>query len=333
MSLPMLAAAACSASSSNGNTPQPKSDPLAPVIDGAAIGDVAKVDLSKLPETGPARTPKAGFVGSDDPISRDTLRFKDEAAAATYDKLVGCFARYGEEWTAYPLRRYGNFVNVEWCRGEGSNINCGGGNTRTAPGAGWGSVSVLHYERDWPEVYGLSFTTGQIPKNEGIAASLSWTRGGQSVVGDSSRVTFQEVVDGAIVSKLSLGMNHGFTVGEDEVSSQTKGTASDFYRRLVESPESLRKEATAQLAGLEAAVEGALTADTPRKCVYGPYKGGGIPPECIRKEPLDASEKAEVRAALGQTLTMQRALIDQHSAAMHGALLELMPSECWVPQS
>lgn len=333
MGLSLMAVAACSASNSNGNTPQPSSDvPPASVIDAAAANVAAKVDVSKLPETGPARTPKAGFVGEDDLIARDILKFKTPAAAEAYDKLVGCFARYGEDWTAYPLRRFGNFVNVEWCRGAGSNINCGGGNTRTAPGAGWGAVSVLHYERDWPEVYGLSFTTGQIPQEEGIAASLSWTRGGQSVVGDSSRVTFQEVVSGALVSKLSLGMNQYFDVGEEGVSSEISGTASEFYQRLVASPESLRKEATAQLDGLEAAVDAALAADTPRKCVSGPYKGGGIPPECIRKDPLDADEKEEARLRLGQILAIQRALIDQHSDAMHAALLELMPAACWEPQ-
>ncbi len=329
----MLATAACSASSSNGSAPQPNSDvPPAPAIDAAATRVAVPVDLSKLPGTGPARTPKAGFVGADDLITRETLRFKDEAAAQTYDKLVGCFARYGDDWTAYPLRRFGNFVNVEWCRGEGSNINCAGGNTRTTPGAGWGSVSVLHYERDWPAVYGLSFTAGQIPKTEGIAASVSWARGGQSVLGDSSHVGFQEVKGGAVVGKLSLGMSQSFTVGEDAISSQTTGTASEFYQRLTVSPESLRKEAAAQLDGLEAAVEAALAADTPRKCVFGPYKGGGIPPECIRKDPLDATEKAEARSQLGELLTSQRALLDQHAGAMHAALLELMPAACWKPQ-
>tara|TARA_R110002073_G_scaffold256849_4_gene419503 strand:- start:23576 stop:24655 length:1080 start_codon:yes stop_codon:yes gene_type:complete len=333
----LLATAACSASSSNGGAAtQSEVAPevsAAQGIDAGASANAKTVDSSRVPETGPARAPKAGFVGADDLIARDVIKFATPAEASAYDKLEACFVRYGEEWTAYPRRRFGNFVNVEWCRGQGSNINCGGGNTRETPGAGWGSLSVLQYEREWPQVFGLSFTTGQIPTDNGVAVSFSWSEGGKSVLGESVHATFKEVVAGEVGSKLSLGMAQGFSIGEGEIKSPTKGTRAELYQRLVASPDSLRNEAKAQLDGLEAAVEAALTADTPRKCVYGKYQGGGIPPRCLRKVPLDASEKAAARASLQEILTSQRALITKHADAMHAGLVELLPSECWTPQT
>jgi hypothetical protein len=298
----------------------------------AAVQETAKVmDPSKLPATGPARAPKSGFVGSDDLIERDTLKFSTLGHADAYDKLEACLVRYGEDWTAYPRRRFGNFINIEWCRGKGANINCAGGDTRKVPGAGWGALEVLHYEREWPQVFGLAFTTGQIPETQGIAVALSWAEGGKSVIGDNMSVAFQSVQSGSVVSKLGLGMRQSFALGEKPIESPTSGTAAELYKRLVASPDSLRAEATAQIDGLEAAVEAALTADTPRKCVYGEYKGGGIPPRCLRQVPLDASEKAEARVLLENTLAPQRKLVAEYTEAMHRELVELLPAKCWTP--
>lgn len=52
------------------------------------------------------------------------MQFRSEAAASTYDKLNACLARDQQDFFAYPLRTIGNFVNVEWCRGKGADINC-----------------------------------------------------------------------------------------------------------------------------------------------------------------------------------------------------------------
>ncbi|MBL4636642.1 MAG: hypothetical protein JKY56_22520 [Kofleriaceae bacterium] len=337
LSTTALLAVACSTSAPSTKKPQGtevKSDvPNIQATDAASASapTATLIDRSRLPETGPASAPKSEFVGADDLISRDTLKFASPADAASYDKLEACFVRYGQDWTAYPRRRFGNFVNIEWCRGQGSHINCAGGNTRKAPGAGWSSLEVLQYERTWPQVFGLSFTTGQIPEQEGIAVAFAWTQDGQSVIGDHMSATFQGVQDGKIVSKLTFAMAQGFALGENGVESPTKGTAADLYKRLTASPASLRAEATRQIDGLERAVEEALVADTPRKCVYGPYKGGGIPPRCIRKVPLDDMEKAEARELLERTLAPRRKLVAEHADAMHAGLLALLPAECWTP--
>ncbi len=336
LSTSALLAIACSASAPSATTqgteassdiPSVPTTPQTP----AAETKVTPIDRSRLPETGPASAPKSKFVGADDLVNRDTLKFASPAHAAAYDKLEACFVRYGEDWTAYPRRRFGNFVNIEWCRGQGSHLNCAGGNTRKVPGAGWTSLEALQYERSWPQVFGLSFTTGQIPEQEGIAVAFAWTQDGQSVIGDHISATFQEVQDGKIVSKLTLSMGQGFALGEKRVESTTKGTAAELYYRLTASPATLRAEATRQLDGLESVVEEALVADMPRKCVYGPYKGGGIPPRCIKKVALDESEKTEARELLERILAPQRKLIAEHADAMHAGLLELLPAECWAP--
>ncbi len=329
VSAPLLALFACSSSTPTPKkTPYPETKPDAPRMPGKNTDDIAP---SKRPSSGPARTPQPEFVGEDDLISRDQLTFATPEQADAYDALEACFVRYGEDWTAYPRRRFGNFVNIEWCRGEGSHINCAGGNTRKVPGAGWTSLEVLHHERSWPQVFGLSFTLGEIPKQEGIAVAFSWTQGGQSIIGDHISATFQEVQEGRIHSKLSLGMAQGFILGETQIESPTKGTAAQLYKRLIASPESLRAEATTQLDGLQEAVERALASDTPRKCVYGEYQGGGISPKCVKKVPLDASEKAEARALLEQILAPQRNLITEHADAMHARLVALLPAKCWTP--
>jgi hypothetical protein len=189
---------------------------------------------------------------------------------------------------------------------------------------------VFHYDRDWPQVFGLSFSAGALPV-DGLGVGVWWSAGGKSVLGDGAGVRFTEYRGGAPGASLTIGPDASFEVGLEPIEVHAEGTRAEVMRKLFAGPASFTAETSARIDALETAVSNALDADTPRKCIYGEYQGNGIPPNCERKVPLSEDEKAAARERLETRLTGERAMLAASSGAMHARLVQLLPATCWTP--
>ena len=294
-------------------------------------GGCADKQISSVVPAAP--TPRPGYVGDDTKVERAKMTFNSPEAAATYDTLNACLKRTEEGFYAYPLRTIGNFVNVEWCRGKGAHINCAGGDTRKGAGAAWTSLEVLHHTETWPQVFGLTFSVADVPKQDGVGVTFSWSKGGKRIVGEGMHLGFREVAKGKVTRTVGVSMLDEFEVGEDSLVVNAVGDTAMLYARLRESPESLRAEVEGRLNALEKKVHDALDADTPRKCVYGEYNGDGIAPDCVERVPLSAADKDKARKQLADRLTSERALLASHYQTMHARFLEVLPDRCWSPSA
>lgn len=283
-------------------------------------------------QTSGASAPQGGYVGEDARVERAVLQFETAEAAGEFDRLLACFTRDLPGFYAYPMRRIGNFVNIEWCKGSGAEINCAGGDTRTTPGAAWTSLETHAYESSWPQVFGLGFSVGEIPM-QGIGASVSWSSGAKGVSGEHAHFTFFDVKGGVIETRFTLALVDAMKFGETVVEAKAVGTHAELVERIRRSPESLRTEIEARMTALERAVLASLDADEPRKCVYGEYRGDGIPPSCDKLVPLDDAEKAAARARVSKYTSGIRALASTQAPAMHAKVVELLPTTCWSPKS
>jgi hypothetical protein len=122
--------------------------------------------------------------------------------------------------------------------------------------------------------------------------------------------------------------SHSWEIEESRFFESVEGDPWVVFEALRASPQALRDAGIERWRALESKVVAALNEDEVRKCVYGPYRGNGIPPACIEQVPLTADEKAKelrkIRAKVGRIVE----LLEQEHVAMHAALLELTPREC-----
>jgi len=167
-----------------------------------------------------------------------------------------------------------------------------------------------------------------LPEADGVGVHLWWSEGGKSVVGSSLDVTFKEFAAGALAVQLSLGDTAEWTIGETKLTVTAPGTRAEVLGRLLASPASLKAEGLRQLDALQSRVGEALQKGEVVRCVYGPYKGGGIPPRCERREPIPAGEQPAELSKLHKRLDAQRDLLNRRSDALHAALVKLYPPAC-----
>jgi hypothetical protein len=270
------------------------------------------------------------YVGKDEPVALASLRFRDAAERTRFDRVRGCFAARGagEGWRHYPLRKLGNFVQEDWCRGERSK-NCAGGSFRGERGDEWYEVFTLHYERDWPEVFSLGVGAGRLPREGEWGVSFSYTANGGTIVGPGFGVSFHRFEGEEIAWALHLGHAYVYEVEETRIEVRAPGSQDDELALLVRSPQSLRDTALARLSALSAEVERQISAGLVRKCVYGPYEGNGVPPVCA-PTPLSAEDTAAALERARGELAARQAAVNQRSQEFHGLLVELMAFDrCW----
>jgi hypothetical protein len=281
--------------------------------------------------TGPALPAEQteDYVGRDKQVAREALRFREPAEQARFDKVHACFAaRSGESWRHYPLRQIGNFVQEDWCRGARSS-SCSGGSFRSDRGDEWYDVYTLYYDKDWPEVFGLGVSAGRLPADGEWGVSFSYTRNGAQIVGEGVDISFHRFEGPKIVQELHLGDSYEYTVEETQIKVAAPGTPDDELALLIASPESFKSTALERLDALTAEALRQISEGLVRKCVYGPYEGGGIPPICA-PTPLTEAELAAARTAARSELGARRAAVTDHAAALHGLITQLMVFDrCW----
>jgi hypothetical protein len=271
------------------------------------------------------------FVGKDALVAASALHFVDDANGARFHRLRACFDRdaAGDDWSRYPLRKIGNFIEQDWCRGAGSHHGCAGGTFRESRDVDWRSLHTLHYESSWPDVFGLGVGAGHLPAEGDWGVSFAYYADGGGITGSSVHVEFHRLGETRVEDSIHLGGGYGYDVEEAQLAVAAPGSQDEVMMRLFASPESLRDEGVARYDELLAEVERALTVGEVLKCEYGKYNNDGIPPECFPRALTPAELATELTRARTELGAKRDALVEHH-ALFHGLLLELFdPEACW----
>lgn len=268
------------------------------------------------------------YVGKDALVDPGVLVFVDAGERARFEKARACFGERGRAWEHYPLRQIGNFVEEDWCRGEGAKNGCEGGWFRDRAGIDWASVGTLHYPQEWPRVFGVQVSAGHVPADGGWGVWVSVSSNGKSILGDGGSVGFGKVGDED--GGFYVGTGYEWVIAESRFEEVVEGDGWGLLERVRSSPEALREEAVTRWTALEGKVIAALERGEVVECVYGEYENDGIPPECLRKVPISAEAVAKETARIrGKVAGIRAALEGVQGERLHAALMELAPVECF----
>jgi hypothetical protein len=259
-------------------------------------------------------------------LALDTLRFADATHRARYDALRAHAAAAAGGWRHRPLTLVGNFVEEHWCGPAVSAPACDGGGVvnQERRGDAWFRLGVLHYPKDWPSVFGLVYAAGVWPKDRPWGLAFSLAVDGRTVVGEHLGALFLRFDGERVADRVPLGDGYAYRV--EETTFRVRGEAPlAELARLRASPSALQARATERLDALLAEVRRGLAAHEATKCVYGPYRNDGIPPECT-PTPLTAEEEAAWAERAAREIGRQRALVAENAAEMHALLTALVPA-------
>lgn len=257
-------------------------------------------------------------------VARGQLQFEQASERERFDTAFGCFAeRTG--WTQRPLEVHGSFIAGEWCAWEGS---CSSTRYREEPGARWARVGTLHYPKDGAssfETFGVQVSVGEWHA-QGWSVSVSASSNGKGILGEHAFVNFARQDDTG--AAFSIGLRYTWKVAERDFVHVVEEDPWVWLNRVRTSPSALKDETLAAWTGLRDEVVLALDSGQVRKCVYGEYKGDGIPPECVERVPLSAAEidteRAKIEARLGR-IKVAMAEVD----TLHAAVVALAPPDCF----
>ena len=272
----------------------------------------------------PATDDPRDYVGKDAQVDYTTLKFLNPDEKARFDKARKCFGDRASNWEHYPLRQIGNFVEEDWCTGEGARLGCSGGNFRDRPGVQWAGVGTLHYPDSWPEVFGVQIDAGRNAEGDGWNVSVSGSSNGKSILGDGGSIGFERGEQ-----RFYIGDDYGWEIAESRFHVDAEVDAWTLIDRVRQSPEAMREEALKHWTELEAKVLSALDQGEVVECVYGEYEGNGIPPECIKKVPLKPETVEKERARIREHVAWIRSSLEQEAPVLHAALLDLAPLDCF----
>jgi len=278
-----------------------------------------------------ASSDQRDYVGRDAPVDQPSLVFEDPALGARFARLGGCFAARAQskEWSHFPLRKIGNFVQEDWCRGAGASSGCAGGAFRDRPGAEWLSRYTLHYDSGWPGVFGLGTEAGRLPPDGGWGVRFSYHAGGRGVIGEGLYVEFIRFEGREQAAKVSLGDSYAYDVEETHLAVRAPGTRDDELALLLASPASLRGTAVARMDALLEAVRAAVEAGEARRCVHGPYLGDGVPPKCTLAE-LTGEERRRAVGLAETFIGAQRREVLDNAEVFHRLLRDVLDFDrCW----
>lgn len=267
------------------------------------------------------------YVGKDAHVKLEELRFTSDDEKRRFLSAQTCFSKRAAAWEHFPLRKIGNFVQEDWCRGQGAARGCYGGGFNERAGVEWASVETLHYPQQWPQVFGIliSGAHNQLAGSKDWSVSFSVHSNGKSIVGEGAHIDFRRGDDW-----VHVGTSYGWTIQDNRFTRQAEGGDPwTVFERLRSSSQIIRDEGVKHWLALETEVVEALEKNAVVKCVYGPYNGDGIPPMCINRVPLDAAEQATELAKIRKTAQRNKQLLEQEHVAMHAALMELASKDCF----
>lgn len=233
----------------------------------------------------------------------------------------------GKGWTAFPVHVGGNFISQTWLRGSGKVLNS---NFMEGPGNGWYRLEALHYKL--PDAFGVLFTAGENPcgdvSGDGCGVRFCYLSGGRGIVGESADLSFSLWKSGKMVSEVPI-LRCSVRVPDpfDIAPNWLPGKSLELVDRLT-SPEELRQVALHRYAEILPAFDEALQSGKVSRKVYGPYKGGGIPPVCIHQR-VTAQEGALIREQVAQQVGEWRRLLEENYRTFYEVYAKVVP---WSPR-
>lgn len=260
-------------------------------------------------------------------FTRTQLVFADEDEASRFDRALACFGGAGLPQRE-SLEVSGNFIRSSWCTWSGS---CSASQERDTVGARWASVGTLHYPRRGPEAgsravdaFGVQVTSGRRDA-DGYSVSVTASSNGKGVLGDHAFVRFSHAVDKD--ASFSIGLQYEWTIAEQTLRHSIGGDPWRWLAAVRTSPAALKEDALGGWMALHGKVVAALNGDEIKKCVYGPYGGDGIPPECVEQVPLSDEEKLAERKRIDDRLSSIQAAM-ANADTLHARLLQVAPTDC-----
>lgn len=267
------------------------------------------------------------YVGKDAHVDFATLRFIDDAERQRFERARTCFSERGNDWEHYPLRKIGGFVEEDWCRGEGAQRGCSGGNFMERQGVDKAGVGTLHYTDRWPEVFGVQVNAAHRPQADGWNVSVSVSTNGKKILGDQGSVAFGR--PGKPEEDFYVSTSYGYTIAESSFDVNVEDDGWALLDRIRVSPEALRDEALPRWDALETKVVTALQSGKVLECVYGEYEGNGIPPTCIERVPLPPKAVQEEVAKITGRVRAIHTAFEADAEGLHAALLAVAPTDCF----
>ena len=267
------------------------------------------------------------YIGKDAQIAIADVVFEDDIDARRWRRLYACLSsRSDQTWETYPLRKIGNFAQTEACKGKNTQYGCSGGSFRSKAGSEWWELSTIHY----PEkpFFGYVVNAGANPKGDGVGVSVWRSEKGRSVTGERLMIDFSLWQKNRVKTRLSIGDTLSYTIKQTKIGVPVTETREELLKMLMTSPRRLKMTSLNQLMALQKKVTSTLTNDQVLKCVYGPYKGDGIPPTCVKRVALTKRERARELKRVEIMFNTQRALVERHAPEMHAQLLKALPMSC-----
>ncbi len=265
------------------------------------------------------------YVGKDALVDYATLTFIDDDERQRFERIRACLRQRGQGWEHYPLRTIGNFIEEDWCRGQGADHGCSGGRFREIQDVDWAGVGTLHYPDQGPQVFGVQVEVGHRPAGDGWNVSVSVSSNGKGILGEHGSIIFEHP---GRAQRFYVGTGYSHQIAQTQIDIPVDGDGWTLLDRVRASPQALKQEALTHWDALRAKVLAALDAGEVVECVYGEYEGRGIPPECIEKVPLSPDKVKTARAEIEAQVQAVHAAFDQDGDALHATLLQVAPTDC-----
>lgn len=233
----------------------------------------------------------------------------------------------GPSWHHEPIQKFGNFLEESWC--FPSAPHCSSNCAKDKRGTLWYGVSTLFYEAYWPEVFGLNVSAGRNARNGEWGIQFFYSVQGEGIIGSGLNVDFIRFDGESPRTRVHLGTKFEYQAEATPIQVSAPGDPDAELRLLYASEDSFTETALARYGALQAEVEKAFKEHRVRKHVYGPYKGGGIPP--MHKDiPLSAYEEKAAFEKACQDLASTRQTIEQDHKVFYQLLVDLIPYDrCW----
>jgi hypothetical protein len=234
------------------------------------------------------------------------------------------------DWRHLDYAPVGNFYRARWCRGSGASPDCrfAGGN---ASDRDQNQVELGTLHHDLPQVFGLTLNARWVPPAAGWGSTFWYASGGKSILGEGFGISFHRFDEpgGEPHLQLDLGDTVAYQVQQTTVRLRSTASLEADLASYLEGPEALRDRGLERSAALAAEVEATIAEHGAETCDYGPYRGDGIPPECLRR-PLTAAEEALAAAAAREHFAAQQTALRDHHRELWAALLQAFPLDrCW----
>lgn len=208
-----------------------------------------------------------------------------------------------------PVEALGNTLRERWCAAGTDPAACA-----RLPEA-HRTLSVFHYPKQHPAVFGLSFEA-RVPG--AVAAEIAWTEGARTVAASGLSVTFRTAE-----GDLAIGHQLSWSIGA-EIATTAAREPSALLGALVASSDGFVVAVEGLLAELEGAVHATITTGAPEKCEYAPYEGASVPPPCIRVK-MTTLELADAASVFAAEVARRRALVAASGPRMHEVLRGAVP--------